>query len=95
MYMTSGIRTLLVSTLLVFTFIPTGGAQIFRWDNGEICPGTEGVTPGPGLVLPNYRTVSRNLEYADLSGGLDLSGSDFQSSSFRYAHLMNSNLSHS
>ena len=26
-------------------------ADIFRWDNGQLIPGTEGITPGPGVNL--------------------------------------------
>ena len=36
-------------------------ADIFRWDNGQLIPGTEGITPGPGVMLDHHE-----LAYADL-----------------------------
>ena len=38
-------------------------AEIYRWDNGQVIPGTEAITPGPGVQLDH-----RELEYARLGG---------------------------
>ena len=38
-------------------------ADIFRWDNGQLIPGTEGITPGPGVQLDHHE-----LAYAALTG---------------------------
>lgn len=46
-------------------------ADIFRTDNGQVIPGTEGITPQPGVQLDH-----RELEYALLTG-LDLMSSNF------------------
>ena len=67
-------------------------ADIFRWDNGQLIPGTEGITPGPGVQLDH-----RELEYAALTGR-DLTDSRFDFSNLSYAFLIiptltNANLS--
>jgi uncharacterized protein YjbI with pentapeptide repeats len=82
----------------VTTKVTTCNAEVFRLDTGQAIPGTEGIWPGPGVVLDN-----RNLEYADLSrwartssgvSALDLTGAQFNFSnlskaSFYYANLTN------
>ena len=30
---------------------PSTNADIYRWDTGEVIPGTEGIEPGPGVRL--------------------------------------------
>jgi uncharacterized protein YjbI with pentapeptide repeats len=57
-------------------------ADIFRWDNGALIPGTEGIIPGPGVQLND-----RDLEYANLSQlpGVNLTGSQFSSSNLSSA----------
>ena len=57
---------------------PTARADIFRWDTGELIPGTEGIEPGPGVDLAVWRTDDHNLRYADFSGGLNLESADFR-----------------
>ena len=56
-------------------------ADIFRWDNGQLIPGTEGITPGPGVNLSSpygeWSSPQRNLRFADFSGGLDLTEASF------------------
>ena len=49
-------------------------ADIYRWDTGEVIPGTEGIEPGPGVQLDHM-----DLEYASLDG-LDLAGANFEAS---------------
>ena len=44
-------------------------ADIFRWDNGQLIPGTEVITPGPGADLSGWSSPERNLRFADFSGG--------------------------
>jgi uncharacterized protein YjbI with pentapeptide repeats len=72
-------------------------ADIFRWDNAQQIPGTQGVTPGPGIDLSSRNTAQRNLRFADFSGGLDLSQANFwgswlDSSRFNGANLTNAEL---
>jgi uncharacterized protein YjbI with pentapeptide repeats len=67
-------------------------ADIYRWDNGQLIPGTEGITPGRGGELDH-----RNLEFAELNE-TDLTDARFDSSNltrarFFSATLTNSNLS--
>jgi hypothetical protein len=69
-------------------------ADIYRWDNGDVIPGTEGITPRPGIDLANWTTDSRSLRYADFSGGLDLHGAYLYSSSLDNARFTQANLSH-
>jgi hypothetical protein len=54
-------------------------ADIFRWDNGELIPGTEGITPGPGVGFDYcpWTCLPRDLRFADFSGGLDLTEANF------------------
>ena len=51
-------------------------AEIVNWQTGETIPGTEGITPRPGIQLTRWNTAEHNLRYADCSGGLDLSNSN-------------------
>src|SRR5688572_30332307 len=77
---------------LLIVFTATCRADIFRWDNGQRIPGTEGITSGPGVHLEN-----RNLEFADLSevvalywdaeSAMDLTGARFGSSNLTSADL--------
>lgn len=62
-------------------------AQIYRWDNGEVIPGTEGITPGPGTQLPNL-----NLQFANLPLR-DLTNSDFTHSDLSFAQFSSTSLS--
>lgn len=62
--------------------------DIYRWDNGEVIPGTEGVVPGPGVDLDLFQ-----LEYADLSG-LDLTHATLSGTNLSFARISASDLSH-
>ena len=61
-------------------------ADIYRWDTGEVIPGTEGIEPGPGVDLSHM-----DLEYADLSLG-DLTGVNFEAANLANASLRSSTL---
>lgn len=77
-----------MSVAVVFcALVNSAHAQVYRWNNGQLIPGTSGVKPGPGVRLSGL-----DLRYADLSAGLDLSGADFQRSGLDYAHLQGANL---
>jgi uncharacterized protein YjbI with pentapeptide repeats len=71
-------------------------ADIYRWDNGELIPGTEGITPGPGVNLGSpigeWSSPQRNLRFADFSVALDLSQAVFSSSWLDNARFYNANL---
>ena len=54
--------------------VRAGGSDIFRWDNGQLIPGTAGITPAPGVQLARM-----DLQYAELSG-IDLTNADFEDS---------------
>src|SRR5688572_14220084 len=54
---------------LVVVLSATARADIYRWDNGQLIPGTEGITPGPGVVLDHHELAfaalfERNLTSA-------------------------------
>jgi uncharacterized protein YjbI with pentapeptide repeats len=61
-------------------------ADIFRWDNGQLIPGTEAITPGPGVQLND-----RQLIYASV-GSTDLSNANFSNSNLTNAYLHESTL---
>src|SRR5262245_53333356 len=61
-------------------------ADIFRWDNGQLIPGTGGITPGPGVQLDH-----RQLRFARLAE-LDLAGANLASSNLTRASLYRSTL---
>jgi uncharacterized protein YjbI with pentapeptide repeats len=83
-------RGLFLAFVAVFTtFAPLSRADIFRWDNGQLIPGTEGITPGPGVNLD-----WRELAFAQL-GERDLTGASLVNSRLTRANLANSNLSRS
>jgi len=59
--------------------------DIFRWDSGEMIPGTEGIEPGPGVQLDH-----RELDFADLQDR-DLTDSNFSFSNLANAYLSRAN----
>src|SRR5687767_7245342 len=61
-------------------------ADIFRFDTGEVIPGTEGIVPGPGIDLDNW-----NLTFADLSGR-DLTAAGFSMANLAGANFGNATL---
>ena len=82
-------------------------ADIYRWDTGEVIPGTEGIEPGPGLDLSSqihwepevglvsdgpWNTGGHNLRYADFSNGVDLTGATFRRSWLDYSDFSGANL---
>jgi uncharacterized protein YjbI with pentapeptide repeats len=81
-------RIRIASAWLVVLFANDSIARgdIFRWDNGQVIPGTEGITPGPGVQL-----VGLQLEYAGLVD-IDLTGANFSRSNLTNASLFNSTL---
>lgn len=68
----------------------SGRADIYRWDTGELIPGTENITPGPSINLSGWNTPSRNLKYADFSG-IDLSATTLTSSDLTGAAFFGAN----
>ncbi len=64
-------------------------AQIYRWDNGQVIPGTEGITVGPGVDLSNWNSDSKNLRFADF-GDNDLTDATFASSDLGNARFLGS-----
>jgi uncharacterized protein YjbI with pentapeptide repeats len=71
-------------------------ADIFRWDNGQLIPGTEGITPGPWVDLSSpmgeWSSPARNLHFADFSGGLDLTQAFFFGSWLDHSRFNGANL---
>ncbi|MEX2141784.1 MAG: pentapeptide repeat-containing protein [Pirellulales bacterium] len=97
------LRLFSVGTSLVLMSLPAAAeADIFRWDNGQVIPGTEGIAPGPGVDLNSHSgewsSPQRNLRFANFSGGLDLTQASFwrswlDNSRFNGANLTNASLS--
>ncbi len=71
---------------IVLLISASARADIFRWDNGAVIPGTEGIKPGPGVQLDQL-----NLEYAWL-GGIDLTNASFFNTNLAGASLYSSTL---
>ena len=67
-------------------------ADIKNWQTGQTIPGTEAITPGPGMYLSYWNTPAYNLRYGDFSGGLDLNCSNFHDSWFDNARFGQANL---
>ena len=67
-------------------------ADIFRWDTGEVIPGTAGIVPGPGVNLSGWASEQHNLMYADFTNGVDLSQSHLYSSWLQHARFTAANL---
>jgi uncharacterized protein YjbI with pentapeptide repeats len=94
-------RTLGIS--LVFLAIAASvrvRADIYRWDTGEVIPGTEGITPGPGVDLSGWNSDAHNLRYGtfgeyfeefDLTGA-NFGGSWLDNANFHSTNLTNANL---
>ncbi|MEN6308814.1 MAG: pentapeptide repeat-containing protein [Anaerohalosphaeraceae bacterium] len=66
--------------------------DIYNWQTGQVISGTEGITPGPGVNLQFWSYEPHTLQYADFSGGLDLSHSTFSLSWLDYARFTGANL---
>ncbi len=81
---------LLSITLALFTI--TTRADIFRWDNGQLIPGTEGITPGPGVELSGWNTEPHNLRFAEFKG-MNLEAAQFLASWLDDARFAGANLS--
>jgi len=74
-------------TLMFWTALNISSrADIYRWSDGQLIPGTQGITPGPGVQLDH-----RELVFAQLSK-LDLTGSHFEDSNLSNAKLHSSTL---
>ena len=77
-------RKVVFSTILAFAGclgFEAAQADIFRWDNAQLIPGTEGIALGPGVQLDHLV-----LEYAALDAR-DLSTANFQGSNLNNAAL--------
>jgi hypothetical protein len=66
-------------------------ATIYNWQTGQPIPGTEGITPQPGVDLSYWNTQSHNLMYGDFRS-TDLHSSNFYFSWLDYAHFGGANL---
>ncbi len=58
---------------------------------GQIIPGTEGITPGPGIDLSGWNTPGHQLDFANLNYS-SLAGSSFANSDLQNASLYGANL---
>lgn len=79
-------------------------ADIYRWDNGQVIPGTTGIEPGPGLNLMEVAIPYADLAGVELSGsyfgdvsrarftGANLSYASFPASPMQFADLSGANL---
>lgn len=96
MFNTPNSRPVLIVAAVVFATIGHRNAQadIFRWDNDQLIPGTEGITVQPGVNLSGRNSESQNLQYANLSGNMRNARFDaswLQSALLRTADLSGAN----
>ena len=74
---------------LILVAKPATHADIYRWDNGDVIPGTEGVS--------TIELHHKELAYADLSGlnltRADLNGATLVNARMRGVHMSGANLS--
>lgn len=71
--------TIREATAFCFIISSICHADVYRWDNSALIPGTEGVRLGPAVDLSFAQ-----LEYANLAG-YELTGANFQGSNLRNA----------
>ncbi len=60
-------------------------ADILRWDDSTVIPGTESITPAPAVDLSNWNTPTHNLQYADFSPYPSLNAANFSNSDLTLA----------
>lgn len=76
-----------LALILVFFLAPAvASGDVFRWDNGALIPGTEGVNPAPSAQFDNLA-----LHFANLRN-LDLTNSSFANADLTHARLIQSTL---
>jgi uncharacterized protein YjbI with pentapeptide repeats len=102
-------RKLALACLLALPHFPAtlpAPAQVYRWDNGQLCPGTQNIPPVPGAIYSNFSRADRNLDFADLQSkqltstqitassltSAKLTGANLTSADFRLSFLTNADL---
>jgi uncharacterized protein YjbI with pentapeptide repeats len=75
-----------VLTIATLAVVATAEGAIFRWNDGQLIPGTQNITPGPGIRLDQMM-----LERADLRR-FDLTGASFIQSNLHRSDFTLSNL---
>ena len=84
------------SIALVALCASSAAAQIITWlPPTMVIPGTEAITPGPGVDLSGWNMPGHALELAGL-GGINLTNATFENSDlttadFQYSNLTNAN----
>ena len=84
---------LTIAALCTLLVVSSGDADIYRWDTGDVIPGTEEITPRSFVNLSYWEGETRNLRFADFSGGIDLYGALFDHSWLDDALFTGANLS--
>ena len=82
---------LTIVALIAILAAPSADADIYRWDNGEVIPGTEGIEPGPGVDLSHMDLRSARLNGKDLTGA-NLEGANLANASLLGSNLTDANL---
>ena len=81
---------------LLVVLSATARADIYRGDNGQLIKGTEGITPGPGVVLGHHELAFAALSERDLTGARfdfsNLTSAWLYSSTLTDANLAGANL---
>jgi uncharacterized protein YjbI with pentapeptide repeats len=88
--MKSARKHLALAALLAIPSITTH-AQVYRWDNGQLCPGTHGKTPGPAVDFTAFNSPSSTLVFANLAS-TNLTSARFNGVWLNSARLTSANL---
>ena len=67
-YPSIALRQIAMVIFLALAGSGAGRCDIFRWDTGEVIPGTEGIEPGPGVDLSGLDLSFARLRELDLTG---------------------------
>ncbi len=81
-------RIAAITAAMAATPIAVCWADIYRVDTGRLIPGTQGITPGPGVDLSNRSLEYANLQYSNLTNAL-FSNSDLKSGYFDQSNVTN------
>ncbi|MFO0911949.1 MAG: pentapeptide repeat-containing protein [Pirellulales bacterium] len=83
-------RSCLFAVVAFCACLSISHAQIYRWDNGQVIPGTEEISLHPEVFLFEWDQENHNLRFGDFSG--QLHGSTFADCWLDSARFVNASL---
>ena len=89
-------KRFLVALIFWGALATAGRADVYRWDNNTLIPGTEGIFPGPGVILDHHELAFARLSNYNLTGAMfqasNLTSADLSNSTLTSANLTSANL---